>query len=168
MAIDPLANIVDRLRSSGFQPRKVGHDAWECASCARRHRRFLSRGRDGKLVLQCRSTPNCSFSAILKKLNIKLRHLNRDTKESVIRRLRTMEVKLGLYQRNVPLVADPVVLSLPVAATLPNASALAEDEDITTAARAVTAAPVPDFHVPTRTESEAEVDEQLGAARETR
>ena len=79
----------------------------------RRPRVLLGRGHDGKLVLQCRGSANCSFSSILKKLNIKLRHLNRDTNESVIRRLRTMEVQLGLYQHHVPLVADPVVFEYP-------------------------------------------------------
>ena len=137
MAIDPLANMVDRLRSSGFQPRKVGHDAWE-SRCPGHgsvdHALLLGRGRDGKLVLQCRSAQNCSFSAILKKLNIKLRHLNRDTNESVIRRLRAMEIQLGLYHHPEPLVPDPVVLSLPAAATVPDAPAPAEDEDITAVA----------------------------------
>ena len=138
MAIDPLANIVDRLRSSGFQPRKVGDDAWE-SRCPGHGSSdlalFLGRGRDGKLVLQCRSTRNCSFSAILKKLIIKLRRLNRDTHESVIRRLRAMEVQLGLYHHPVPLVADPVVLPIPAAATVPDAATPAEDQDITAVAR---------------------------------
>jgi hypothetical protein len=69
MAIDPLANIVDRLRSSGFQPHKVGEDAWE-SRCPGHgsvdHALLLGRGRDGRLMLQCRCTEHCSFSAILK------------------------------------------------------------------------------------------------------
>jgi hypothetical protein len=132
-----LANIVDRLRSSEFQPRKIGDDAWE-SRCPRHgssdHALFLGRGRDGKLVLQCRGEQNCSFSAVLKKLNFKLRHLNRDTRESVIRRLRSMEVQLGLYQHPVPPVADPVVLPIPTAATVPDAATPAEDQDITAVA----------------------------------
>src|ERR1700733_9512604 len=139
MAINPLANIVDRLRSSGFQPRKIGDDEWE-SRCpghgSSDHALFLGRGRDGKLVLQCRGEQNCSFSAILKKLNIKLRHLNRDTHESVIRRLRATEIQLGLYHHPIPLVPDPVVLSLPVAATVSRAAALPGDEDITAVAPA--------------------------------
>ena len=142
MATDPLANIVDRLRSSGFQPRKIGHDQWE-SRCpghgSNDHALFLRRSRDGKLVLQCRSTQNCTFSAILKKLNIKLRHLNRDTSESVIRRLRAMEVQLGLYQHPVPLVVDPVILTMPAAPTVAGSAAPAEDKDMTAAALAVPA-----------------------------
>jgi hypothetical protein len=159
-ANNPLANIVDRLRSSGFQPRKVGDDAWE-SRCpghgASDLALFLSRGRDGKLVLQCRGEQNCSFSAILKKLNIKLRHLNRDMHESVIRRLRAMEVQLGLYHHPVPLVADPVVLTIPAAATVPDAATPAEDQDITAVALAVPAPESDDNTTPSsKTEPETE------------
>jgi hypothetical protein len=160
MAINPLANIVDRLRSSGFQPRKIGDDEWE-SRCpghgSSDHALFLGRGQDGKLVLQCRSTQNCSFSAILNKLNIKLRHLNRDTHESVIRRLRAMEVQLGLYQHPVPLVADSVVLPIPAAATVPDAATPAEDEYITAAALAVPASESDDITTrSSKTEPETE------------
>ena len=161
MAIDPLANIVDRLRSCGFQPRKVGDDAWE-SRCPGHGGNdlalFLGRDRDGKLVLQCRSTQKCSFSSVLKKLNLKLRHLNRDTSESVIRRLRAMEVQLGLYQHPVPLVADAVVLTMPAAATVPDAAAQAEDKDMTAVTLAVTAPECNDYTNPSN-KNEPETEE---------
>jgi hypothetical protein len=96
--------------------------------------------------MQCRSMQNSSFSAILKKLNIKLGHLNRDTNESVIRSLRPTEIQLGLYQHSEPLVPDAVVLSLPVTAMVHEAPALAERGD--TAAVAATV-PVPELGVDT-------------------
>jgi hypothetical protein len=168
MAIDPLANIVDRLRSSGFQPRKVGDDAWE-SRCPRHgsnyHALFLGRGRDGKLVLQCRGEQNCSFSAILKKLNIKLRHLNRDTSDSVIRRLRAMEVQLGLYQHPVPLVADPVVLNKPAAATAPDAPVPAEADAMNPVAPTLRV-PEHAFDTTARSDREPDVDEKSGTAQE--
>ena len=161
MAIDPLANIVDRLRSCGFQPRKVGDDAWELRCPGHGGNElalFLGRDRDGKLVLQCRSTQKCSFSSVLKKLNLKLRHLNRDTSESVIRRLRAMEVQLGLYPHPVPLVADAVVLTMPAAATVPDAAAQAEDEDMTAVTLAVTAPECNDYTNPSN-KNEPETEE---------
>jgi hypothetical protein len=160
MAIDPLANIVERLRSSGFQPLMVGPDAWEsrCPGHASKdHALLLKRGRDGRLILQCRGTQNCSFSSILKKLNLKLRHLNRDTNESVIRRMRKMEVQLGLYKQLVPVVADPVVLTMAATAAVADAPALGQAVDIAAAAL-VLPSPESDENTTPSSESEAETE----------
>jgi hypothetical protein len=118
MASDAIANFVDRLRSSGFHPRKLGHGAWE-SRCPGHggvdHALSIVGGQDGKLIIQCRGTENCSFSAILKKLNIKLRHLDRETHPSVLRRLQAAEIQPSLYQSKKSPAAEPAIVSLPAA-----------------------------------------------------
>ena len=58
MASDPLANLIDRLRGRGYQPRRVGRDVWE-ARCpghgGKDHALEVGRGPDGKLQVTCRA-----------------------------------------------------------------------------------------------------------------
>jgi hypothetical protein len=93
-----------------------GHDEWE-SHCPGHggvdHALHLSRAKDGKLIMLCRSRECCSFSSVLKKLNIKLRHLDRETHPSVIGRLRAAEIQLGLYPSPELRLPDPSMVNLP-------------------------------------------------------
>ena len=131
MASDAIANFVDRLRSSGFDPRKLAQGVWE-SRCPGHggvdHAFSIVKGQDGKLILQCRATENCSFSAILKKLNIKLRHLDRETHPSVLRRLQAAEIQPSLYESEKSPASEPAIVSLP-AANLEEEASICPDEN---------------------------------------
>jgi hypothetical protein len=61
MVCDGVANVVNRLQESGFDPRKVGPDSWESRCQAQRGaERALSitRNEHNHVVLECRSTQN--------------------------------------------------------------------------------------------------------------
>jgi hypothetical protein len=130
MASDAIANFVDRLRSSGFDPRKLGDGEWESRCPGHggvEHALSIVKGQDGKLIIQCRGTENCSFSAILKKLNIKLRHLQRETHRSVLRRLQAAEIQHSLYESKKSPASEPVIVSLPAANLEEEASTSADE-----------------------------------------
>jgi len=62
MARDGVANIVDRLRERGFDPRRVGRDSWESRCPAHRsanHALSITRDVHNHVELNCRSTENC-------------------------------------------------------------------------------------------------------------
>ena len=68
MVRDGVANIVDRLRDGGFDPRKVGDDSWESRCPAHRsadHALAISRNELNHVVLACRSTTNCPHFRII-------------------------------------------------------------------------------------------------------
>ena len=73
MVRDGVANIVDRLRECGFEPRRVGQDVWESRCPAHRsidHALFISRNEFNHLVLACRGTENCQHSAVVRSLGL--------------------------------------------------------------------------------------------------
>ena len=58
MARDPVANMVDRLRERGCEPRRVGEDAWEALCPAHRstdHALAITRDSFNQVELVCRS-----------------------------------------------------------------------------------------------------------------
>ena len=112
MASDPLANMVERLRGRGCQPRKVGRDLWE-SKCpghgSADHALAVAQGADGKLEVTCRSIESCSLSRIVKKLDLKLDRLFTETQPALIRRLRELEIQPSIYQPPdavVPVIVD--------------------------------------------------------------
>ena len=105
MPSDPLANMIERLRGRGWQPRKVGYDRWEskCPGHASvDHALALGRTGDGKLEVNCRSTTSCSLSRIVKKLDLKLDRLFSETPPALIRRLREMEIQPSNFEGSSP------------------------------------------------------------------
>ena len=68
MARDGVANIVIRLQEHGFDPRRVGRDAWEARCPAHRsldHALAITRIEFDHVVLECRSGLNCSHARII-------------------------------------------------------------------------------------------------------
>ncbi len=108
MPNDPLANMIERLRGRGWQPRKVGHDAWE-SKCpgheSRDHALALRRTADGKLDVKCRSVEQCSLSRIVKRLDIRIDNLFHETKPALIRRLRESAIEPSIYEPSRALIA---------------------------------------------------------------
>ena len=108
MQNDPLANMIERLRGRGWQPRKVGHDAWE-SNCpghgGRDHALALRRTADGKLDVKCRSVEQCSLSRIVKRLDTRIDNLFHETKPALIRKLREEEIEPSIYQPSQAIIA---------------------------------------------------------------
>ena len=66
MVRDGMANIVSRLRECGFDPRKVGQDAWESRCPGHRsldHALSITRNEFNHVLLTCRSAENCAHRA---------------------------------------------------------------------------------------------------------
>ena len=62
MGRDGVVNVVMRLMNCGFDPRKVGDEAWESRCPAHRssdHVLSITRGEFNHVALECRSAQNC-------------------------------------------------------------------------------------------------------------
>jgi hypothetical protein len=90
MARDGVVNIVIRLQEHGFDPRRVGSDAWEDRCPAHRsldHALVITRNEFEHVVLECRSALNCAHSRIIGALGFTNDHLYAETPEWLITRL---------------------------------------------------------------------------------
>jgi hypothetical protein len=70
------------LRECGFDPRRVGHGAWESRCPARRsldHALSITRKEFSHVVLACRGTENCQHTAIVRALGFTNDHLYAET-----------------------------------------------------------------------------------------
>ncbi len=133
MATDSLADLVERLRSNGHEPRQIGDDAWETRCLGRSsvaHMLRLGRDRNGYLELKCQSPENCTFTANLKTLIE--RYQVQQAQSAAISERPAAEIPRLLSQSPEAAVPDPFASRLPAAAS-------AEKEDITTAEPAVCA-----------------------------
>ena len=69
MVRDSVANIVEKLREHGFDPRRVGSDSWEAQYPAHRsadHALAVTRDQFNHLAFECRSTYNCEHIRIVR------------------------------------------------------------------------------------------------------
>ncbi len=106
MLRDGVANIVIRLQERGFDPRKVGSDAWESrcpghrsADCAL----SITRDTHNHVVLSCRGEQNCQQLRVIAALGMTNDHLYAETPDWLISRLRRVEVQVSsavLGERN--------------------------------------------------------------------
>ncbi len=98
---DGLANIVDRLRECGFDPRRVVDDSWESRCPAHRsadHALSITRNELNQLVLECRSEKKCLFSRIIGCLGMNNEQLFAETPDWVIGRLRRAPIQRSFIQ----------------------------------------------------------------------
>jgi hypothetical protein len=96
MARDGVTNIVIRLQEHGFDPRRVGSDAWEARCPAHRsldHALAISRNEFDHVVLECRSNLNCTHTRIIGALGFTNDHLYAETPEWLITRLDRMQIQ---------------------------------------------------------------------------
>ena len=96
MVRDGVANIVSRLRECGFEPRKVGHDAWEARCPAHGsldHALSITRNELNHVVLGCRSNENCQHITIIRALGFTNDHLYAETPDWLISQLRRTAVE---------------------------------------------------------------------------
>ena len=105
MAHDAVANVVMRLMNCGYDPRKVGDDAWESRCPAHRsadHALAINRNAFNHVTLECRSGQNCTHSRIVSALGLTNEHVYAETPEGWIRRLALVPV-----QSTAPSVTGP-------------------------------------------------------------
>lgn len=83
MVRDGVANIVGRLHECGFEPRRVGGDAWKSrcpAHRGREHALSITRNEFNHVVLTCQSAFNCTHINIILRsigIDVELRRENR-------------------------------------------------------------------------------------------
>ncbi|MEO6807608.1 MAG: DUF3987 domain-containing protein [Isosphaeraceae bacterium] len=73
MSHDPLSNVIARLEAGGFEPRPTGSGSWESRCPAHQgSRRNLSiaLGDDGRVLLHCHHTSECSHKDIIEALGM--------------------------------------------------------------------------------------------------
>jgi hypothetical protein len=131
MAIDPVAEMVDRLHRCGFQPHEVGHEMWESRCPGRSsvdHTMRLWRGGDGNLVMQCQSTDECSFTEDFQR--VARCHRDPATRPAVIVESPAAAIQRSLSKCHEPNVSDHVDLNLPAAGALPETAALPRSDAV--------------------------------------
>jgi hypothetical protein len=95
MARDGVVNVVTRLTNCGYDPRKVGDDAWESRCPAHRsadHALAITRGPFDHVVLECRSARKCAHTRIISALGLTNEHVYAETPEAWIRRLGIVQI----------------------------------------------------------------------------
>jgi hypothetical protein len=78
MVRDGVANLVIRLQECGFDPRRVGEDAWgaRCpAHLGADDSLAITRDELNHPVLECRSTQKCPYSQVVRALGITNDHV---------------------------------------------------------------------------------------------
>ena len=96
MLRDEVANIVIRLRECGFDPRRVGDDAWE-SRCpghgGTENALCITRSEQNQALLECRATQNCHPSKIIGSLGFNNDDVCAQTPEWLIASLKRTEVE---------------------------------------------------------------------------
>ena len=96
MVRDGVANIVSRLRECGFDPRKVGQDAWESRCPGHRsldHALSITRNEFNHVVLNCRSAENCTHMKVVRAVGFTNDQLYAETPDWLISRMRRIAVE---------------------------------------------------------------------------
>ena len=122
MVRDCVANVVSRLETFRFDPRRVGDDAWEARCPAHRsadHALFITRNEFNHLVLECRSANKCAFSKIIGALGMANEHVFCETPDRVVSRLSRVPIQPSCFAEASPKASDDVgenEVSRPIAA----------------------------------------------------
>src|SRR5271168_3849200 len=96
MVRDCVANIVDELHRTGFNPLRVGLDSWEARCPVHKGTdRSLAVGRNehNHVMLECRSTENCQHARIVRELGLTNDHVYAETDERLISRLSVVPIR---------------------------------------------------------------------------
>ena len=103
MAPDGVANIVGVLERRGFDPRRVGADAWESrcpVHCGTDHDLSISRDGSNRVLFECRSAERCQNHRILHALRLGFDTLYDATPDSLIRWLSEAPIHRPSPQRS--------------------------------------------------------------------
>ncbi len=99
---DGVANVVDRLRERGFDPRRVGDDLWEARCPAHRgpdHALAVSRNEFNHVLLECRAAERCRYARIVSALGFTNDLLYEDTPDWLVGRLKRVPIQTSLFPR---------------------------------------------------------------------
>jgi hypothetical protein len=111
MARDAVANVVMGLMNCGYDPRKVGDDAWESRCRAHRsadHALAIGRNTFNHVTLEYRSAHNCTHSRIVKALGLTNEHVYAETVDGWVRRLGLVPVQsTSLLTTSVSRIGEP-------------------------------------------------------------
>ncbi len=146
MACDGVANIVNRLRERGFDPRRVGSDAWESRCPVHRGSDYalaITRGDRARVLLDCRSR-RCRAASIESALDFTANRLYAGTPNWVLQDLSKRPIVPSLYPGT-----NREERALPSAAR-------AEDRGPTAVPVAVVAAAIAGLNAPERTPTGAD------------
>ena len=108
MVRDMVANFVYRLLERGFDPRRVGPDAWESRCPGHNstdHALSITRDAVYGVNLHCRSSHNCRYGLIRRALV--LIGPDRETPEEVLRRLSAMEIEPSSFREEIDQTRAP-------------------------------------------------------------
>ena len=128
MVRDGVANIVIGLQEGGFDPRRVGDDAWEARCPAHRssdHALSITRNELNHVVLECRSTENCPHTRIIRALGLTNDHVYAETADWLISRLRRTPIQPATFASSHGQgssgkeVVSPTIASEPVQSVVP-------------------------------------------------
>jgi hypothetical protein len=114
MLRDPIANIVDVLHSHGFDPRRVGVEAWEARCPLHRstdHALAITRNEHNHVVLECRGTEKCDQLRIVRTLGLSMDHVYAETPDWLISRLRSFPIQRASFGSPDARAANEVVNS---------------------------------------------------------
>ena len=102
MVRDGVANMVSRLQERGFDPRRVGHDAWESRCPGHRsldHALCITRNEHNHVVLECRGAEKCQHTTIIRALGFTNDLLYTETTDWLISQLRRVAVEPSSFAR---------------------------------------------------------------------
>ena len=100
MVRDGVANIVIALQERGYDPRRVGDDAWEVRCPAHRsseHALSITRNEHNHVVLDCRSAENCPHTRIIGALGLTNELLYAETADWLISRLKRTPIQPATF-----------------------------------------------------------------------
>jgi hypothetical protein len=100
MLQDPIVNVVYRLGECGFDPRRVGDNAWEARCPAHRcSERALSITRKdfNSVVLECRSNENCRHDSIIRALGFTDKEVYAVTPFWLVDQVRSAEIERASF-----------------------------------------------------------------------
>jgi hypothetical protein len=112
MVRDSVANLVIRLQESGFDPRRVGADAWEArcpAHLGNDDSLAITRNESSHVVLECRSIESCPHSQIVRALGITDAHLYAETPDWLLSRVSRILIQPASFKSAAS--ASPPVLA---------------------------------------------------------
>jgi hypothetical protein len=112
MVRDGLANVVDELQLHGFEPRRVGRDAWEARCPVHRgteHALAITRNEHNHVILHCRGPQNCQYARIIAALGLTNDGVYKETYDFTIRRLSRIPIQPSTFNRSSATESSEVV-----------------------------------------------------------
>jgi hypothetical protein len=119
MARDGLVNVVDELHSRGFDPRRVGRDAWEARCPVHKgpeHALAITRNEHNHVILECRGPQNCQYARIIAALGLTNAGVYKETYDFTIRRLSRIPIRPASFNRAGVTEIGGVISGVPEAA----------------------------------------------------